>query len=83
VVPFASTWPPRAWPDSTLADGGEELPGQVAAGLRLGEFGLGLLVGVEDGRGDARLGLALRDRGAYGGGRGRAGAGLLSGGRSV
>jgi hypothetical protein len=49
-----------------LADGGEELPGQVAAGLGLGEFGLGLLVGVEDGRGDAGLGLAHRDRGPYG-----------------
>jgi hypothetical protein len=36
-----------------LADGGEELPGQVAARLGPPEFGLRLLVGVEDGRGDA------------------------------
>jgi hypothetical protein len=37
------------------ADGREELPGQVAAGLGVAQRGLGLLVGVEDGRGDARL----------------------------
>ena len=45
-----------------LADGGEELPGQVAAGLGFAQRGLGLLVGVEDGRGYARLGLARAGR---------------------
>lgn len=45
-----------------LADGREELPGQVALGLGRAQRRLGLLVGVEDGRGDADLGLAARHR---------------------
>jgi membrane-bound lytic murein transglycosylase B len=55
-----------------LADGGEQLPGQVAAGLGLAQRGLGLLVGVEDGRGNARLRRA-RGGGAGAGGRRRVG----------
>ena len=49
-----------------LADGREELPGQVAAGLGRAQRRLGLLVGVEDGRGYAGLRLTDRDRRAYG-----------------
>src|SRR5690606_28463776 len=55
-------------------DGGEELPGQIAAGLLLAQRRLGLLVGVEDRRGDAGLrvgGGALLVRSAA---RGRVGA---------
>lgn len=56
-----------------LADGGEQLPGQIAAGLGPLEFGRGLLVGIEDGRGYARLGLDRRDGGGAVGRRGARG----------
>src|SRR5690606_18101270 len=42
------------------ADGGEELPGQIAGGLLLPQRRLGLLVGVEHGRRYAGLGGAGR-----------------------